>query len=197
MTLLLPENATDAERAFEAVAAARIEAIAAPARLMWDPWRCPSDFLPWLAWALSVDDWDNAWSDAQKREMVAGSIEVHRHKGTLGGMRRALRLAGYGDAVITEGEEGPRLGKGGWTLGRTIRLGKDDGAWADYRVTVQVPVTQKAADRLAAYLQSVAPVRSKLRAIRLEAGKRHVLGRGVWRLGREITLGGVYFYEVT
>lgn len=197
MTLsLLPENSTSVELALEAVAAGRIEALAMPARLMWDPWACPAEFLPWLAWALSVDDWDNAWSDEQKREMVAGSIEVHRHKGTVGGMRRALRLAGYGDAVITEGTEGPRLGRG-WTLGRSERLGANADGWADYWVTVQVPVPKRAADRLAAYVQSVAPVRSRLRRIDIAAGVRHVLGRGAWALGREITLGGIYIYEVT
>lgn len=193
---LLPENATPAERAFADLAGARIGAIAAPANLMLDPARCPSAFLRWLAWALSVDDWDDTWSEERKRAVIAGSVDVHRHKGTIGGMRRALQLSGYGDAVIVEGDEGPRLGRGKWVLGSAVQLGGDEGQWAHYWVTVNVSVTQKAADRLAALLNSVAPVRSKLRKITLAAGRRHVLGRDLWQLGREITLGGVYFYEV-
>jgi hypothetical protein len=30
-----------------------------PLRELWDPWTCPMALLPWLAWALSVDIWDD------------------------------------------------------------------------------------------------------------------------------------------
>ncbi len=47
-----------------------------------DPYTCPAWVLPWLAWGLSVDTWDADWSEADKREAVASSIDLHRHKGT-------------------------------------------------------------------------------------------------------------------
>jgi len=77
---LLPPNATRFERALEA-GAARIVDIHAPADID-DPMTCPVEVLPWLAWGLSVDGWDPDWTDADKRAAVAGSIELHRHKGT-------------------------------------------------------------------------------------------------------------------
>jgi len=43
---------------------------------------CPAELLPWLAWGLSVDTWDAGWTEADKRAAVAGSIELHRRKGT-------------------------------------------------------------------------------------------------------------------
>ena len=77
---LLPPNATQLERALEA-GAARIVDVHAPADID-DPMTCPVEVLPWLAWGLSVDGWDPDWTDADKRAAVAGSIDLHRHKGT-------------------------------------------------------------------------------------------------------------------
>jgi len=77
---LLPPNATRFERALEA-GAARIVDVEAPADID-DPLQCPVELLPWLAWGLSVDIWDADWSDADKRAAVAGSIALHRRKGT-------------------------------------------------------------------------------------------------------------------
>jgi phage tail P2-like protein len=79
-TSLLPPNSTPLERALEA--GARPEPLATPAASIDDPATCPADLLPWLAWGLSVDTWDADWSEADKRAAVAGSIEMHRRKGT-------------------------------------------------------------------------------------------------------------------
>ena len=81
MTSLLPPNATPFERALEAVTA-RIGDISAPIDTLLDPQRISGEWLPWLAWALSVDMWDSAWPDAVKRDAVAQSIALHRIKGT-------------------------------------------------------------------------------------------------------------------
>ncbi len=78
---LLPPNATRLERALES-ATARIGAIDAPIAPLWDAATCPLHLLPWLAWALSVDNWDADWPEAKKREAVARSIALHRIKGT-------------------------------------------------------------------------------------------------------------------
>lgn len=80
MNSLLPPNATRFERALEA-GAARIVDVASPPDLD-DPMTCPVELLPWLAWGLSVDTWDADWSEADKRAAVAGSIDLHRRKGT-------------------------------------------------------------------------------------------------------------------
>ncbi len=77
---LLPPNATKLERALEA-GGARIVDVQAPADID-DPMTCPVWLLPWLAWGLSVDTWDADWSEQDKREAVASSIDLHRRKGT-------------------------------------------------------------------------------------------------------------------
>lgn len=78
---LLPPNATELERALEA-AAARIEGVPIPLAQLWDPETCAPELLPWIAWGLSVDNWDPEWPLAQKREAVASSIDLHRKKAT-------------------------------------------------------------------------------------------------------------------
>lgn len=85
---LLPGNVSELERDLD-VAIARIEELSIPISELWDPWHCPLDALPFLAWALSVDQWRSDWSATVKRQVVAGSIDVHRIKGT----RTAIELA--------------------------------------------------------------------------------------------------------
>lgn len=78
---LLPPNATKLERALEH-GAAQISEVTTPVDTLLDPATIAAAWLPWLAWGLSVDSWDPAWPEAIKRAAVAGSIELHRHKGT-------------------------------------------------------------------------------------------------------------------
>jgi len=91
---LLPINATPAERALSE-AIARAGDIPTPLRTLWDPNHCPPSLLPWLAWALSVDDWGADWTDQQKRQTVAASYAVHKIKGTIGSLKTALQALGY------------------------------------------------------------------------------------------------------
>jgi phage tail P2-like protein len=79
-TSLLPPNATKLERALEQ--GVRPEPFDTPAAVIDDPLACPAHLLPWLAFGLSVDTWDADWSEADKRDAIARSIEMHRLKGT-------------------------------------------------------------------------------------------------------------------
>lgn len=100
MSSILPPNLADLERDIDA-ALDRFADIKVDTATLWNPWTCPAAVLPFLAWALSVDQWRTAWSEAQKRRMVAQSLDLHRIKGT----RRAvdLAIAGFGlDVKITE-----------------------------------------------------------------------------------------------
>ncbi len=60
---------------------------------LWDAWRCPAALLPWLAWALSVDVWDDGWTEMVKRQAIADSPDYHRIKGTVQAVNAALTLA--------------------------------------------------------------------------------------------------------
>ncbi|MCF1457744.1 MAG: phage tail protein I, partial [Shewanella sp.] len=72
---LLPPHLSELERDLEA-ALARIEDVHIPIATLWDPWACPLDALPWLAWALSVDRWRTSWGENTKRQVVASSLSV-------------------------------------------------------------------------------------------------------------------------
>lgn len=201
MTDLLPANSTALERDLATVFA-EIEGIETPARLMWDPDRIPAAFLPWLAWSLSVDDWDPDWSEERKREVIKGSVALHRIKGTRKSVEMALQMMGYGAARIVEdrdlpriGDEGLLIGGTGWALGDAWVLGPDDPHWADYWVEVPVPIDRSDADLIAERLANVAPARCRLRGVTL-TGVYFTLGDDLWLIGDDITLGGSYDYEV-
>lgn len=90
---LLPSNATALERA-AAAADARISDTPVPVRDVWNPYTCPADILPWLAFAYAVDEWDNGWTVEVKREVIAQSLRIKRMKGTYGAVQRALAVLG-------------------------------------------------------------------------------------------------------
>jgi phage tail P2-like protein len=95
---LLPPNSTALERDM-ASTIARLSDIPVLVKDVWNPDTCPIDVLPWLAWALSVDEWDSNWTDAQKRATVKASIAVHKYKGTIGAVEEALAALGFGAQV--------------------------------------------------------------------------------------------------
>ncbi len=90
---LLPANASALERA-AAASDARISDTPVPVRDVWNPYTCPADILPWLAFAYAVDEWDNAWTVEVKREVIAQSLRIKRMKGTYGAVQRALAALG-------------------------------------------------------------------------------------------------------
>ena len=99
MSSLLPPNATALETAIEA-ATARIADVPVPNASLWTPATCPAALLPWLAWALSVDEWDGTWPEARQRAVIAASVGVHRRKGTRGAVAAALAAAGYETELV-------------------------------------------------------------------------------------------------
>lgn len=213
MTSLLPANSTRAERAMER-ATERVDRIPVPIERLWSSADCPADLLPWLAWALSVEDWDPAWPEQIKRDVIAASFDVHSKKGTLGSIRRHLAAMGYGNASVIEFATALRLGDdlsdaallgGGpappmtarnedgqvvvltagipwgpgvqWVAGQAVVTDVTDyrlkaiskgivlhdlSHWTHYQVIVTQPIRREDAERIAASLTRVAPVRSKL-----------------------------------
>ena len=100
MSDLLPINATAQERALS-LTTGRLGAVPVPVGELWDPLTCPVGILPWLAWSLAVDPWDSDWTETQKRQAISKSIEVHRVKGTIGALTRALQAIGY-ECVVND-----------------------------------------------------------------------------------------------
>lgn len=161
-------------------------------RDIWTPERAPESVLPWLAWALSVDDWDEAWSPDRKRAVIAASVEVHRHKGTVASVKAALAAMGYGGAEVVEtAVDTPRYGSGR-AYGDGVTYGSLGASWADYWVNLTQAVSARDAARIAARLRSVAPARCRLRAVTIP-GIYRVYGDGV-RYGDDATYGGIYAF---
>lgn len=91
---LLPVGSSPLEVA-AAAALSKIERVPVPLRTLWN-WRtCPANLLPYLAWALSVDRWDEKWPEATKRNVCAAAFYVHQHKGTLSALRRVVEPLGF------------------------------------------------------------------------------------------------------
>lgn len=103
---LLPSSATPQEKAM-AETIARVSDVPVLVRESWNPNTCPAELLPWLAWAFSVDEWDTTWTEQEKRDVINNSLLIHKHKGTIGAIDRALRPLGYLIEVVEWWEQSP------------------------------------------------------------------------------------------
>ncbi|MCN7718769.1 phage tail protein I [Escherichia coli] len=95
---LLPPSASNFMRCAEAVGA-RITDIPVDLNTLWSPDTCPVHLLPYLAWAFSVDRWDRNWPEETKRQVIRDAWLIHRHKGTISALRRAIEPL---DSGVTE-----------------------------------------------------------------------------------------------
>ena len=89
---LLPLNSTQLERAIEA---AIDDVPNLPIRTLYNAQTCPAHLLHQLAWAWSVDRWDNQWSEKVKRAAIESAFYIHAYKGTIGALRRVVEPLGY------------------------------------------------------------------------------------------------------
>ncbi|MCF6432665.1 phage tail protein I, partial [Leisingera sp. MMG026] len=103
---LLPPNANSTAHILETVMAERVLGIQAPIHTLWNADTCPAELLPWLAWAFSVEEWENWYSEAYKREIIRVSLEVHRLKGTRNSVEMALSALGFRIDLVEGWEEG-------------------------------------------------------------------------------------------
>ena len=89
---LLPLNSTALERGIEA---AIDHNPVIPIRTLYNAQTCPAHLLHQLAWAWSVDRWDNRWSEQTKRAAIESTFFIHAYKGTIGALRRVVEPLGY------------------------------------------------------------------------------------------------------
>lgn len=140
MSDLLPHNATTQERAL-AAATTRVSDVPVIVREVWNPDTCPTDVLPWLAWALSVDTWQTKWTDAQKRNAIKAAIEVQQIKGTIGAVRKALGAV-FVNARIVEWHQANVIGSP-----YTYRVEIETGEGATVATIVEIEQIIEAIDR--------------------------------------------------
>ena len=98
MNSLLPPGSSALERRL-AQACSGISDLNVPLRDLWNPWKCPAGFLPYLAWAFSVDGWDEGWSEREKRTVISESFQLHQHKGTIAAIRQVVEKMGYSFSI--------------------------------------------------------------------------------------------------
>lgn len=156
---------------------------------LWDAATCPPSLLPWLAWALSVDEWDSQWPDERKRNAVLQSIALHRKKGTPWAVKTALAAIGYPVLELVEQRAyhdawvaaGGLVLDGGWQIDGTATLNPPPGEgagqlvrrsalnhWAEYAIRLNVADgvwTREQQRKIRATAERYAPVRSHLVSI--------------------------------
>lgn len=131
---LLPPNATALERGLS-LAIARDGAIGFDLGALWDPWTCPADLLPWLAWGLSIDRWDPSWIDDQKRAATATAIAEQRHKGTPWAVEQVLQRFDQLLELVEWFDASPRLDP--YTFEVRLPLVDADGVAGGRRVSAE------------------------------------------------------------
>lgn len=99
--IILPTNVKTLQRLIAATEAWSIGKIEIYIDTLWNADLCPLKFLPYLAWALSVDHWQDDWPETTKRRVIKASPLVHFKKGTIFAIRTALEALGI-QATITE-----------------------------------------------------------------------------------------------
>lgn len=166
MSELLPPSSTTLERA-AANSGAGLSALPTPPRHVRNPLTCPPALLPFLAWELSVDEWNSGWGEGVKRAVLASSVTIHRHKGTLGAVRRALQAI-FGDVEFTiiEGAgagiyDGSKLHSGLHVYGASE-------SWAEYIVLVDQAISIAQAASVRRLISWVAPARCRLSALNFQ-----------------------------
>ena len=157
---LLPPNSTPLMRATEAAISRDL-----PVTLgsLWNPQTCPVAALPWLAWALHVTDsegWANADTVQGQRDLLTRSFELHRQKGTVHSIKRALASIGFGDqSRLIEGGM-PRTYDG--THFADGSLTYSSASWAEYAIEADLGensgLSASVVDRIRATCTEYAPV---------------------------------------
>ncbi|MFT7086985.1 MAG: phage tail P2-like protein [Rickettsiales bacterium] len=98
---LLPLNVSELLKDLEksSLSATNLETLN---RYVTNPNQAPEHILPWLAFAVSVDDWSDNWADDIKRNVIKASVEIHKKKGTIGALRSALEAFDYENITVEE-----------------------------------------------------------------------------------------------
>ncbi|NBI13997.1 phage tail protein I [[Haemophilus] felis] len=91
---LLPTGSSTLEKRAATILKSAVENPIIIADLI-NPKRCPVHLLPYLAWAFSVDKWDENWSEEVKRLAIEQAFFIHKHKGTIAAVKRVVEPIGY------------------------------------------------------------------------------------------------------
>ena len=98
-----PTTASELERRLDAAAEARLDVPADLAGSVWDPARCPVEWLPRLAQVFQVPVFSVDWDVADPRRVIEESLVGRRLGGTVAGIEAILEAGG----AVYDYTEGP------------------------------------------------------------------------------------------
>ena len=108
MHSILPRNASHLELALEETIAKFLEPQAYIKKSIdeiiagiWDYQNCDETLLPYLAWALGVEIWNDGMTISQKREIIKTYLKIRKLRGTVKSLTLAFEALGV-DARIKE-----------------------------------------------------------------------------------------------
>ena len=165
---MLPPNATRLERAFEGAT----DKLRAPdVHTLWNAYDCEERLLPWLAWAMGVEVWDDTWPVSVRRSTIAAAMKIARHRGSVWAVKEALIAAGYAGAEIEEGL--PPLRHNGAQLRDGLETYGGGNRWAMFRLIADLGedkgVSGKELTQLTELVNNAKPARSQLTEIEYRA----------------------------
>lgn len=165
---VLPRHSSELERALEQASLWVIRQ--SEIVDVWNPETAPAKFLPWLAWSVSVDEWNPYWTDQKKRRVIRESVAVHRLKGTKGAVRRALEAMGFSIDIIEWFEDQGDV--------HTFKIN----VFADSIEGTEYPISSDLIEIVSRQIDHVKPVRSHYQ---LGVGERfrakHQISAGVYQ----------------
>lgn len=141
---LLPPNTTQLERDLEQ-STARLGGVSFQLHHNWNPQTCPLRLLPWLAWAVGVEEWDSAWPEKVQRDVVASARRVRQQKGTPAAIKLALASLSHPNAVLIE-----RSG-----LDASGDENEYAGQWATFSIILTRPVSIQQAQLIKQRIENV------------------------------------------
>ncbi|EQU65680.1 phage tail protein I [Escherichia coli HVH 209 (4-3062651)] len=141
---LLPTGSSPLEVA-AAKACAEIEKTPVSIRELWNPDTCPANLLPWLAWAFSVDRWDEKWPEATKRA-------VNRLEASVAPSLAGIKIPHIDQSQESDAKFLTRLaerngGEVSVKMGKLLFLKAGQGVTASGKKIPQVTITRSDGDR--------------------------------------------------
>lgn len=136
---LLPPNASALEKSLDRTAAARMATMHPSVVTLWNAETCPAHLLPFLAWAVAVDEWDNGWGTDRKRAVIQQTPAIQRKKGTPAAIRHALATLGQPDAEIIERAD--CVIRNGSAIRNGLHRRRGQQGWATYRIVLRRAIT--------------------------------------------------------
>ncbi|CAD6115267.1 phage tail protein I [Escherichia coli] len=105
---ILPVSASRAERVVDSAAGDMLAEIAVCLiRYVKNPDLCPTELLPWLAREMSVDTWNDTWTETEKRAAIKRAAYIHRHRGTKAALTESLSDSPFRSQIVEWYEQTP------------------------------------------------------------------------------------------